>query len=77
MYQGFVSFSDAIWKFDAAAGTADLLFTPGESEGEVVDVISPLLSEDGTYLLFRNKKDGSLWGLQLTNDVQPTTNNPE
>ncbi len=70
-YQGFVSFSDAIWKFDIAAGTANLLFTPRESEGEAVDIISPLLSEDGTYFLFRNKKDSSLWGLQLP----PATDN--
>jgi hypothetical protein len=41
--------------------------------GEQIDLIKPTLSENEQYLIFTNKKDGSLWSLDLTKDQTTTT----
>lgn len=64
-YQGKISFSDALWKINTETGALNILSTPGESARETLDVISLVLDENETVLVFRNKKDSSLWSLQL------------
>ena len=62
-YQGKVSLSDDIWKIDAETGLLEFVASLQEKDG--IDVIDPSLSEDGSYLIFTNKKDLTLWSLKL------------
>ena len=64
-YQGLVSFSDNIWKMNTKTGFVDLVIVAEDSAREPIDVIEPMLSQDGGYLIFINKKDQSLWSLRL------------
>lgn len=59
-YQGVVSFDDAIWSKDFSTGETKLL-----AEKFGADIINPILSKDGNYLVFTNRKDGTLWSLKL------------
>jgi hypothetical protein len=64
-YQGLVSFDDRLWYFEPESGNSKLLVDPGEEGGQAVDAVNFSVSPDGSYLLFINKKDGSLWGFDL------------
>lgn len=64
-YQGLASFSDSVWMIDIETQTADVLSNPEDASGENIDIIKPILSEDENYLIFTNKKDSTLWSLQL------------
>lgn len=60
-YQGLVSFSDRIWKINIIDGTTEII-SKGESDFDFINLFLPK-SED--YLFLQNKKDGTLWSLQL------------
>lgn len=62
--KGAVTFIDAIVEFDLATRQAKTLLAPSDAGGPF-DMISPLLSPDGKYLFFQDKKDGTLWRLTL------------
>ncbi|MDP3725747.1 MAG: hypothetical protein Q8R36_00945 [bacterium] len=64
-YQGITSFSDTIWKIDTETGALDILATPKDDVRTEIDFIHPLLSPNEGILIFMNKKDSSLWSLQL------------
>lgn len=65
-YQGVVSFDDtAIWMLDVKRDTAFSFTTFAEKTEEKIDAHNLILSPDQGYLIFTNKKDGSLWGLHL------------
>jgi hypothetical protein len=65
-YQGAVSFSDELWSVNTTDGTATLLASPTQSAApRGIDAIQLSLNKDETVLLFINKKDGSLWVLDL------------
>ena len=65
-YQGTVSFSDQIWKIDAASGNGTLLADPISSQDGVdVDAINLKLDQNEKYLFFVNKNDSYLWELGL------------
>ena len=59
-HKGKVSFTDSIWAADALTGETKLLLK--ETNADVVDVF---LSPNEDYLIFTNKKDGTLWRLRL------------
>lgn len=62
-YQGFVSFSDALWRIDVDSGIARALAffdKSGPFDGTHLSV-----NEDEEYLTFINRHDGSLWGFDL------------
>lgn len=66
-YMGITSFTDDIWKYDLKNNTSSVVsYLTNENGGEVIDVIKPMLSENEQYFIFINKKDGSLWSLDLT-----------
>jgi hypothetical protein len=65
-YKGNASFTDDIWKYDTKNNTASIIENLTEESGESIDVIKPLLSENERYLVFINKRDNSLWSLDLT-----------
>lgn len=64
-YQGLVSFSDSVWMIDIETKTADVISNPADAAGADIDIIKPILSIDENYLIFTNKKDYTLWGLEL------------
>jgi len=64
-YQGLVSFSDSIWMIDIETQTADIISNPVDTVGANIDIIKPILSDDENYMIFINKKDSTLWSLEL------------
>jgi hypothetical protein len=65
-YQGKISLSDDIWKYNLKDGTSNILGSLSEEAGGNIDVTTPLLSQSEQYLVFINKIDNSLWSLDLT-----------
>jgi len=64
-YQGLVSFTDSMWKINTETGAFDFLIDPFEKNDVKIDAIKLFLSEDEKYLFFTNKKDMTLWVLNL------------
>lgn len=64
-YKGRVSFSDEIWKLDLNFNIVEFLVSPAELLGVEMDIIKPTLDESGKYLVFINKKDLTVWALDL------------
>lgn len=65
-YRGIVSLTDDIWVYDTTANTSKILVELEKESGESIDLIRPILSSGEQYLIFINKKDNSLWSLDLT-----------
>lgn len=64
-YQGVVSFDDALWKINTDTGRVTQLINPSLTFGKNIDVTRPFLNNTETHLFFINKKDGTLWSLEL------------
>jgi len=60
-YQGQTSFIDSIEKYNLSTGTKEIIGFPDEK----VDLINPVISKDESYLYFINKRDGSVWVVEL------------
>lgn len=75
-YQGLINFSDSVWKIDTNTGEARVIMNIQNESGEVIDVINPYLSPNEDYLVFTNKIDLTLWGLQLVEPVRTFEVNP-
>ena len=65
-YQGSVSFDDTVWIIDTEINLGSIIVDPNTYSEPSVDGINLILSEDENYLIFTNKKDYSLWGIDLT-----------
>lgn len=75
-YQGLINFSDSIWKIDIETGEARLIINIQNETGEVIDAINPYISPTEDYMVFTNKTDLTLWGLQLVEPVKTIEINP-
>ncbi len=64
-YQGLVSFTDSIYKIDTAAGTTQVISRPFQDFNQSIDATNLSLSANEDYLLFTNKKDYTLWSLNI------------
>ena len=64
-YQGLVSFSDNLLKINTKTGAIDMLIDPTVEAGQAIDGIKLSLDDKENYLIFINKKDSSLWSLEL------------
>ena len=64
-YQGAVSFSDRIWRIDVGGKFAELVLDFSKEAGQQLDMVSPTIDSKGTHLVFKNKRDGSLWLYEL------------
>lgn len=62
-YKGLYGAQEQVWKIDLGTGKKDLLYEFARDKN--FDVVSPVLSPDGMYLAFTNKKDGYLYSLKL------------
>lgn len=59
-YSGTIAFSDSLWKIDLKNGSTTELLKNSE-----FDAVNLFLSKTENYLFFQNKKDGTLWSLQI------------
>ena len=59
-WKGEVSFTDELWKFDLKTGTANRLY-----DSTSMDIVELFASTKDEVLLFRNKKNASLWAFNL------------
>ena len=64
-YKGALSFTDAIWSEDIQTGEAMLMADTGAFNAPPLDIINPLVSTDGKYLIFINKYDLTPWVFEL------------
>ena len=62
-YKGLYDAQEQIWKIHLETGKQDLLYEFARDNN--FDVVSPVLSPDGMYLAFVNKKDGHLYSLKV------------
>lgn len=62
-YQGFISFTDALWEIDTRTGIARAVAFFDESGP--FDGIELSIDEEREYLTFINRRDGTLWGFDL------------
>lgn len=62
-YRGAVHSSDALWRIDASAGTAEMVYTPPSDTP--VDIENIAIDRAGDYITFTNAADKSLWLLRL------------
>lgn len=63
-YQGVYSFNDSIISYNTETRNGSVYYIDGDIN-QSLDVINLKLSDDETFLLFQNKKDLSLWILDL------------
>jgi peptidoglycan hydrolase-like protein with peptidoglycan-binding domain len=65
-YKGKISFSDALWMIDATDYVGNIEYDFKSKNGVEVDAMNLQLRDEEDYIGFINKKDGSLWGLDLS-----------
>ena len=65
-YQGNISFNDEIWKINLETGETELVVDLERTSGEIIDVLRLSVKED--YIVFINKLDMTLWGINLETD---------
>ncbi len=65
-YQGVVQFTDNLWRVDLESGESQLLVQPTKiRRDQEIDAIDLMLAPDERALVFRNKRDNSVWMLAL------------
>ncbi len=62
-YRGAAHSSDALWRIDASAGTAEAVFTPPSDTS--IDIENIAVDGGRNYITFTNAADKSLWLLRL------------
>lgn len=58
-YRGAAHSSDALWRIDASAGTAEIIYTPPSNTP--LDIENVVIDKTGAYIAFTNAVDKSLW----------------
>lgn len=64
-YQGVVSTNDRIWRIDLSSRLATLILDPSQTGKVDIDAVNLTLDPNVGVLVFRNKKDSSLWAYNL------------
>lgn len=64
-YQGAISFSDSFWKLDIKTSLFKTLASPRDIGGQDIDGTNLVLDSRESKLLVTNKRDGTLWILDL------------
>jgi len=64
-YQGTVSFSDRLWKINTTNQETDLVLDPSVETGSDMDIIKIYVGPSDSKIIFINKKDSSLWVLDI------------
>ena len=60
-HKGLITFTDLLWKIDTISGEATLVENLVETSGRYIDVVDISVDREGSFLLFKNKLDDSLW----------------
>jgi len=69
-YQGTVSLDDNLWKVDLASQKYEELILDREETDQSFDMIKLAVSPKDEFILFINKKDLTLWSLEIKNIVR-------
>lgn len=64
-YKGSVSFTDQIWHLDAITGEVHLMGDLFRESDQLIDATNLVLDTDDNHIYFTNKKDLTLWVLDL------------
>ena len=64
-YQGATSFTDRIWRIDLTTRLATLVVDPSQAGNVNIDAVNLTIDPNSQVLVFRNKKDSSLWAYSL------------
>ena len=64
-YRGEVHFSDSWWQFNLETGEAEQLLSPESDYRITLDVVSPKISSDGSYIVFLDSLTQTPWGLRI------------
>jgi hypothetical protein len=65
-YQGSVTFNDNLWRINLEDREFDQILGDGEEINESFDMFNLVISPLNEYVLFINKKDLTLWSVDLT-----------
>jgi len=69
-YMGLTSFTDGFWQINATTGETKMVFNPENmGSSQKIDGTNLFLTAKEDKLFFTNKKDGSLWMLNLTDNI--------
>lgn len=69
-YQGTVSLNDNLWKIDLSTQNYEQVLGDREEVEQSFDMIKLKVSPDDSFVLFINKKDLTLWSLEVTDIVR-------
>lgn len=64
-YKGKATFDDAIWVIDLTDFTGNIVYDIFSKSNKRIDITNINLNSKNDYLMFVNKKDGTLWGYDL------------
>src|SRR3989344_803076 len=64
-YKGVISFADQIWQLDTTTGEVHLMANLLKISDELIDAVDLTLDPKEDYLFFVNKRDLTLWSLDL------------
>jgi hypothetical protein len=67
-YMGITRFNDEIWKINVETGKSEKIMDLELESGEFIDAVDLRISKDDSLIIFRNKRDGSLWALTILSD---------
>jgi hypothetical protein len=65
LLKGQLFFSDFIWRINTEEGTIKLLYSFDQEKFGLFDVINVEITDEDEFILFRNKRDLTLWSLNL------------
>lgn len=65
-YKGKVSFSDSLWRINASSGETKEILNPLFESNVSMDILDLSLNQSETVLVFKNKKDQTVWRYELT-----------
>lgn len=63
-YRGAAHSSDALWRIDASAGTAEMVYAPPSNAS--IDIENMAVDSGGNYITFTNAVDKSPWIFRIT-----------
>lgn len=69
-YQGKTFFNDTLWRIDVDSGEAWVVADPVAEVGQRLDIVDPHVDPTGSFIIFRSKRDNSLWSVALTGEEQ-------
>lgn len=78
-YQGLITFSDTVVKIDTTTGLTQKIMAPADFGATSLDITSPSVSSNDSYLVFINKVTGTPWMYSFNEVIagQRTTNTEE